>query len=686
MDSEVELKDESGDDAHESAESREKGTSVASWLRLISEAREREKDWRKEGQTIQGIYEACQESKTPFNILYSNTDTLMPALYSNTPRPVVERRFRDEDKLGKAASKVAQRMLENFLDPGETGNVEFDSLLEAAVLDALLPGRGLTRFTYEAAVEEEGIVTGEQVVGRHQGWDNLVHGFAQTWDKVPWLAYEHFMTREELESNFPDKAAEIKLTVSAADGKEDKEGTTPEDSAPVQFAHVWEIWDKDERKVTFISPGYPTAPLKEVEDPLGLEGFFNCPEPMRFVAKNSSLVPTPLYKLYETQAKELNSVTTRINKIVAALKVRGFYDSTLNGLEKLLSSDDNTLLPAENVAAMLQGQTLEKAIWLFPIEKLVGVLQQLYLQRQQVKTVIYEITGISDILRGSTAASETATAQNIKNQWGTLRLKRMQKRVMRYVRSCLRIVLQLQSKHYSIETMQAMTGLTYQTNDQQAQARLALQQMQAQAQQAQAMQQPGQPPAPTPEPPPDLVAAAGSPTWEQIQETLSNDLLRSYKIDIETNSTVEVEATEDKTNMGEFLNALAQFMNGIAPMVQQGVLPFEAARAMLLTITRRYRFGPEVEDEIAKMAPPKPSEGGGEEAAKAEAAKAKAQLEMQILEGELEMSKAENAAKMEELQLKREYMQAKHAADMESLRLQVEKARAGVLSAGITAQ
>ena len=684
MGSEYEKPD--GSDAQEGTESPDQRLAVVSWLRLISEAREREKDWRKDGKEIQHIYEACNESKTPFNILYSNTDTLMPALYSNTPRPVVERRFRDKDEVGKAASKVAQRLLENFLDPGETGNAEFDSLLESAVLDALLPGRGLTRFTFEAAVAEGTVVTGEQVLGRHQGWDNFVHGFAKTWGDVPWIAYEHYMTREEVESNFGELADRVALTVTEADGKEDREGSAPEDSNPVKFAHVWEIWDKEERKVRFISPGYPDGFLKDVDDPLGLEGFFNCPEPLRFMAKNSSLIPTPLYKLYETQAKELNSVTTRINKIVAALKVRGFYDSTLSGLDKLLGSEDNTLLPAENVAAMLQGQTLEKAIWLFPIEKLVGVLQQLYLQRQQVKTVIYEITGISDILRGSSAASETATAQNIKNQWGTLRLKRMQKLVMRYVRSCLRIVLQLQSKHFSIATMQAMTGLPYPTQQQQEQARMALQQMQMQAQQQAAMQQPGQPAPQPPAPPPDLLLAAQSPTWELLKQTLSDDLLRSYKIDIETNSTVEVEATEDKTNMGEFLNALAQFMNGIAPMVQQGILPFEAAKAMLLTITRRYRFGPEVEDELAKMAAPQQQPGGGEEAAKAEAAKAKHQMEMQILQGELEMAKAENAAKMQELQLKQQYAQAKFEADMMNLRLQVEKAQAGALTAGITAQ
>lgn len=640
---------------------------VRAWLRQIDEAGKREKDWRKVGRDVQDIYEGCQGKKTPFNILFSNTDTLLPALYNNTPRPVVQRRFRDEDPVGAAASKVGQRMLEFYLDPGETGNTEFDTILESAVLDALLPGRGLSSFTYEAEISEGDRVVGEQVLGKHQPWDNMVHGYARRWVDVPWLAYEHFMTRDELKKNFDEAVAkEVKLTVSGSDTAEE-EKDAPENSENVQFAHVWEIWDKGTKTVRFISPGYPQAALKEVDDPLQLEGFFNCPAPLRFMLKNSSLVPTALYQLYETQAKELNNVTTRINKVINAMKVRGFYDSTLEGLDKLMSSEDNMLLPAENVAAMMQGQTLEKAIWLFPIEKLVGVLQQLYLQRQQVKTVIYEITGISDILRGSTAASETATAQTIKNKWGTLRLKRMQKAVMTYVRSCLRIVLQLQAKHFDVQTIKAMTGLSYPTAEEKQQAQSALQQMHQQ--QAQMMaQMTGQPPAPQqppPPPPPELLAAVNSVTWEDIKAALSDDLLRGFKIDIETNSTVDAEATEDKENMSEFMNALAQFMNGVAPLIKEGILPFEAAQAMLMTITRRFRFGVEVEDELAKMKAPPPPEDPNAGAAKAD--EAKLQMDMKRMQGELQVSEAEGKAKMEELGMKMELAKAKHQLALEQL-------------------
>ena len=684
---------------------------VQSWLKELDAARKRVKDYRKDGARVVKLYEGGKASESPFNILYSNTETLAPALYNNVPRPVVQRRFKDDDPLGKVASDVARRSLE-FLIDNELGDyTPFDDLMTQAVLEALVPGEGVTWFKYDASIVEqpepnnptegqedstgEGEVEAQQgeihpepleqveyetVCGEAVPWDRFLHGYAKQWKDVPWVAREHFMTREELVKNFGEEIGHrIPLNISGKahaqssdDGDDDTEKVL--DAEGVDLGHVFEIWDKETKMVRFLAPSYPAGFVKEVEDPLQLSGFFPMPRPLVLFPKISSLVPVPLYTMYEEQAKELNRITVRINKIVQALKVRGFYDSTLEGLEKVLAADDNVLIPAENVAAMQQGQTLEKAIWLMPLEKLVAVLQQLYVQRQQIKQVIYEITGISDILRGASVASETATAQNIKNQWGTLRLKKMQKQVARYVRDCLRIMGEVALTKFSQQTLSQMTGLQFPTAQQKQQAQMVLQQLQAQAQQmAQQPSMPGQPPAQPPAPPPQVMAAAQLPSWEEIMGLLTNDLQRNYRIDIETNSTVDAEATEDKQNMGEFLNAIAQFMNGAAPLVQQGVLPFDAAKSILLAVTRRYRFGPEVEDELKKMQPPQQQGNGADAKAKAdlEAAQAEQKVKMEMLAMDKQLKEAETAAKLEELKRKGEFAAAQHAMKLQELRLKM---------------
>lgn len=600
---------------------------VETWLKEIGEARKLENDFRKEGHRIVELFEGTKKREFQFNILFSNTETMLPALYNNVPRPIVQRRFKDEDPVGKLASTAAQRTLEYLVDDGSAVYTPFDELMKSAVLEALVPGRGVTRFKYDADIEEQELpepaedgapvapqeaVRYETVCGEEIPWDRFLHGNAKKWKDVPWGAIEHFMTREELESNFGEeigsKIPVSEMASNSATADEGENSDPKDDTKNLKVAQVFEIWDKEEKKVLFISPAWKQAPIKETGDPLGLSGFFPWPRPLTFTAKISTLTPVALYTFYEEQAKELNRVTVRINKLIAALKVRGMYDSTVEGIEKVLQQDDNVLVPAENVAALLAGgNALEKAIWLMPIEKLVVVLQQLYVQREQVKTTIYELTGIADIMRGSSAASETLGAQQLKNQWGTLRLKKTQKEVMRYCRDCLRIMAEIAVTKLSPETLKAMTGLPYPTGSEKAMATQQLQMMQQQqmliAQQA---QQAGQQPPPPQQPPPQVMQAAQSPSWDDLLALLRNDIQRSYRIDIETNSTVDAEATEDKKDMAEVLNAISQFLTGIGPLVQSGTMPFEIAQGMLLTVVRRYRLGVEMEDSIKAMKAPSP--------------------------------------------------------------------------------
>lgn len=674
-------------------------TPVQIWLAEIQSALDREKGFRKTGKRVTRLYEAgassdAEAAQTPFNILYSNTDTLLPALYNAVPRPVVQRRYKDESPLGKEAAKVGQRLLEFQLDASDSEYESFDDLMQLSVLQALVPGRGMLHFKYEASFEKETSldpsdtighdaeefdeieaaetatgdpasphqfesVSGENVVAEGCPWDYFIHGYARTWKEVPWAAFRYDMTKEELVKNFGEVAQSIELEVD----DDSQASYSGENKRRLPSVEVWKIWDRGSKKVLFVSQCYRDGFLKEVDDPLGLSGFFPFPEPLTFFPKLSSITPTALYVQYESQAEELNTVTTRIKSLTKAMKIRGGYDATIQEIERILTSEDNTLIPLENVAALGDQRGIDKAVFFIPIEKYFPVLQQLLVQRQSIKQVIYEITGVSDILRGASVASETATAQNIKNQWGTLRLKRMQKRVAKYACDCLRLMLEISVKHFSVETIRQMTGLPYPTRAEQAQAQAAMQELQLSgAMSGQSVQVP-----------PELQKVLGTPTWEDILDVLRNDLQRAYKIDIQTNSTVDAEATEDKANIAEFMNALAQFFNAIAPAVQAGALPFEAAKTLLLAIVRRFRFGPEVEDELLKMVPPQAPEGAGgaAEAAKLEleSKKQELQLKSQAMQQELAFKTSEHEFRMKELQQKSALAEAKLALEMKTVQL-----------------
>ena len=409
------------------------------------------------------------------------------------------------------------------------------------------------------------------------------------------------------------------------------------------------------------------------DDPLHLSGFFPIATPLMFFPKISSLEPVPLYAAYEGQAKELNRITLRIARIIEALKVRGFYDSTVGGLDRVLEADDNELIAAENVVAMQQGQTLDRSIWLMPLNELVLVLQQLYTQRDQIKQIIYEITGISDIIRGSSSAYETATAQNYKNQWGALRLRRLQKQVSMFVRECLRVMGEIATRMQP-ETLIKMTGLPFPRQAEQQQAQMMLQQLQGQAGQLQMMAQQdpraGQQLQALNEQMQQYQAVLNKPNWETILQFLQNSVVRNYRIDIEANSTIEPEAAEDGQKLGEFLNAFAQFMNGIAPLVQQGYLPIEAGKEMLLAITRRYRFGEDVEESLKQITMPQQQ---GDDKGKIAEQEAQAKIQQIQQKGQVEAQKGQMDLALKQLQLQQKQKEAEMDMALKAQELQVKQ-------------
>ena len=645
------------------------------WLEELRDAYKREKDWRKDAKRLVEMFECERRRETLYNILYANTETMSPALYNTTPRPDVRRRFKDEDEVARAGGLVLQRVLEFLLDNNLQDSPHFDTIIEQALLEALVVGRGVVRFRYEFSGEQS--IESEGISAEIVAWQRFRHAYAKQWKDVSWVAFQHFMTREQLRENFGDIANRLPLNVSSAeaDHNEDEESWQggENDEGQKYLGQVWEIWDKNSRKVYFISPDLPEQMLRVADDPLHLSGFFPIATPLMFFPKISSLEPVPLYAAYEGQAKELNRITLRIARIIEALKVRGFYDSTVGGLDRVLEADDNELIAAENVVAMQQGQTLDRSIWLMPLNELVLVLQQLYTQRDQIKQIIYEITGISDIIRGSSSAYETATAQNYKNQWGSLRLRRLQKQVSMFVRECLRVMGEIATRMQP-ETLIKMTGLQFPRQAEQQQAQMMIQQLQGQAQQLQMMAQQdpraGQQLQALNGQMQQYQAVLNKPNWETILQFLQNSVVRNYRIDIEANSTIEPEAAEDGQKLGEFLNAFAQFMNGIAPLVQQGYLPIEAGKEMLLAITRKYRFGEDVEESLKQITMPQQQ---GDDKGKAAEQEAQAKIQQIQQKGQVEAQKGQMDLALKQLQLQQKQKEAEMDMALKAQELQVKQ-------------
>ena len=623
------------------------------WLPELRAAKRRLKDFFEKGEDLCKIYEAVgnEPKKHPYNILYANTETMLPALYSAQPVPVVERRYKDDQPLALRAGTVLCRMLEYHQSNTHPDFAASDVLYRSAVLAALVPGRGIIRFRYEKL--GSGSKAYEYVPGKYVEHNRFLTGYAKVWEDVPWIAYIHSMTKDQLKENFPEamKKTSVNLEAETDDHRADEKDN------PKATIDVFEIWDKKTKRVIFLSDSIADKILKDTEDPLELEGFFDTPEPLQFVHHVNSMDPTALYLFYEEQAKELNSVTARLKGLIYAMRVRGAYDSNMQGLARILSADDNEMIGIGGLNTGPDSSTLDKAIWLMPLDKLQATVQVLAAHRESVKSVIFEIMGVADIMRGSTAASETLGAQELKNTWGSMRMKTPQKEVQRFIRDCLGIQAELICNHFEQQSFQKMTGLPYLTQQDKAREQAMFQQ-QLQSSMLMAQQTAQQPPPP-PEPPPSLA----EPSWEDLLAVLQDDMRRNYAVRIETNSTIEPDATEDKKDVTEMYTAITQMIQAFGPLVQQGVFGFDMVKDLLMELCRRFRNGADLEMKIQALKPPPP--------------KPDPQVEMQKQEHEQKMgemkAKHENDQRMADLKFQLEQQKMQMQLQFERERLELER-------------
>ena len=88
-----------------------------------------------------------------FNILWSNVQTLMPAVYAKLPKADVSRRFGDNDPVGRVAGSLIERAIDFEIEHYP----DFRSTMKYCVEDRFLGGRGVAWVRYEPHVAPQGI-------------------------------------------------------------------------------------------------------------------------------------------------------------------------------------------------------------------------------------------------------------------------------------------------------------------------------------------------------------------------------------------------------------------------------------------------------------------------------------------------------------------------------------------------
>lgn len=650
-------------------------TEIQKWLRVIANYDNEFKKWTGSVEKILKRYKddfrtgQSGYSEARFNILWSNIQTIIPAVFSKLPKPDISRRFRDNDPVGRVASLILERALEFEVEHYP----DYRAAMTNSVQDRFLGGRGISWVRYEPHIiakqqelPEDGVQVTEDADEPEEEldyecaptdyvhWKDFGHNVARTWEEVTCVWRKVYMARTALVERFGEELGN-KIPL---DTKPDEQKKGNGDGSENYQALVYELWDKESKTALWISKSLNQI-LDTKTDPYELECFWPCPRPLFATLTSDSLVPVPDFKLYQDQANELNILCDRIDGLIKALQVKGVYDASFTELSRLFTEgENNTLIPVKNWASFAEKQGLKGAIDLVDIQPIAMTLIQAYKAMEQVKAQVYEITGLSDIIRGQSEASETATAQQLKGQYASLRLKSMQDNVAQFATEILRIKAQIMCKMFQPETLLKISAA-------------------------------------------EQLSEADQQLVPQAIQMLKSEPMRSFRIEIAADSMVQMDETQEKQDRMEFLQAAGGFIKQAAEVGQQSPELIPLLMDMLKFGIAGFKVGKSIEgqfDETAermkqmasqpKPPQPDPAQIKAQQQAQSDQMNAQAQDQQHQREMQLEQQRLQMEANMRiheqqtqaaieqhrnEMEMQREQQSQQHEAVMQQMQAHADE-------------
>lgn len=561
------------------------------------------------------------------NLFHANIITLRSMLYGQSPKVEVDRRFQDQnDDIGRVASEIFQRHLNNDV---ELTTDSYQDSLRNALDDFLIPGLGCCRVRYDAQFGPGNVLTKENVEFEYVHWKDVLWSPARVWKETRWVAFRTYLSEDRAEKRFSKEIAQ------ALEYKSQKIDSEEKEADPQKAAEIWEIWCKETKKVYWFSFGYKKL-VETKDDPLKLSNFLPMPQPMMANLTTTKLIPKADFLFAQDLYNEVDELETRISKLTKACKAVGAYDKNADGVQRMMTEAcENQLIPVDSWAAFAEKGGLKGVIDWLPVEAIANVINILTQKLTEKINLLYQVTGMSDILRGATDPRETKGAQELKSKYASVRIQAMQDMFAEFASDLQRLKAEIISRHYSVETIAKQANVSN-MNDQ------------------------------------ELVG----PALQLIKNP--EDVL--WRVAVRPESVAMIDYAQLKQERTEYINALALFMQSAAPLAEldQSVTPtllellkwglagFKGSNQIEGVLDRAIAQAMQaVQQKASQPPPPDP---------KVEAEKAKAQAAMQQsqMDAQLEMQKMQAELQMEQQRFQMEMQQEQQKFSLEVQKMQLE--------------
>jgi hypothetical protein len=648
--------------------------SSKAWLNLIEDAEKSLKDWQDKSDNIDKRFADLSRLANvgrdrEFQLFWANIQVLGPSVYARPPQPVVVPRFRERKPVPRVASEMLERTTSVAFEKDD-----IDSTMRLVRDDLIRLSRGVAWVDYEDKLKKG--KKNEKVCAKNIDRRDFICSPARKWKEVDICGKREWLTCDEMKERFQKHSGDAYETATYEASNRDKKDKGNSD--PVLKCGVWEIWSKSEDCVVWVTPGVEVV-LERSEPYLKLEGFFPCPQPAYGTVQPGSLVPVPDYVYYKDQIEEINELTARIADLSDAVRLKGFYQAGGEigaAVETAMKQSDNKaiLVPVSNWAAFGTNGG-DPIIWL-PLEMIANTITGLVELRRQLIDDVYQITGLSDIMRGQSDPNETLGAQDLKSQYGSVRIRDRQNELVRMARDITRIFAEIMAENFDKQTLLDMSQMELPTDaeikkqvkeleDQGkqiiAQAKKAAEQAmadpqnQAKAQQdpeaaqkaAQQLQQQAQEQLQQVQQ--QIQKVGETVTIDQVMKLLREQKIRPFALDIETDSTIAPDENAQKQRATEFVTAVGGFLNQAITAVQAVPQVAPLMADTLKYVASQFRAGRELDASIDEFADTmKQMAGQPKPNPEADAAQAQTQIEQQRFAMEQQKAQAEDQARAQD--------------------------------------
>jgi hypothetical protein len=443
------------------------------WTKEIQQAKKWMQKFHSDAKRIEARYMLRSDadpltSPLRYNMFWSNVQTMISIVYGRLPEVEVSRSNQDQtDDVARVAANILSRIFNV-----ELKNIENSPyfVYQEAVRDLFIAGLGVAWARYEFASKQVDLppimgqdgtemapaastemITDEFAPLDYVRWSDFLLSPCRRWYDARWVGRRVRMSRDAVKRRFGEK-----LLGQIPMSKGSRGGLGNED--PLRYGNdttsdVWELWDKDSRSVCWYVEGMDVT-LQSLNDPLGLASFFPVKMPLRATVLPDNFLPKQDYLYLESQYAELNLLGSRLELLSEACRVAGVYDKNNEPVKRLIGQAAmNQMIPVDNWAMFAEKGGVKGTVDWLPLDMIVNAIERLTARKAEVVKDIYEIYGINDVMRGTSLASETATAQRLKTQFGSARLEVRQEQVAQWVTSNTRLRAEIICRHWRPETI-----------------------------------------------------------------------------------------------------------------------------------------------------------------------------------------------------------------------------------------